>query len=130
MSKGGISSSIGFRGFHINISRRGIRQSIGLPGTGLSETSYIGKHESNSKKEKDEDERPHEPSERARIADQHEAAQEENDGEGCSCWLVLFIFLVLAGLVYWAGSALGWIPPHFLSNLMTSMAEWVQKAGH
>lgn len=131
ISKGGVSSSIGFRGFHINISKHGIRQTIGLPGSGLSESSYIGKHDADSKKEKDEDERPHQPAEKARITDRHEAAREvDDDGEGCSCWAVLVIFLILLGLLYWAGSALGWIPPHFLSNIMTSMAEWVQKAGH
>jgi hypothetical protein len=129
MAKGGISSSIGFRGFHINISRRGIRQSIGLPGTGLSETSYIGKHETDSKRDKDADARPHEPSERARIADQHESPREEDEGEGCSCWVVLIVFLIVLGLLYWAGTTLGWIPPHFLSNLLSSVTEWVRKAG-
>ena len=130
MSKGGISSSIGFRGFHINISRHGIRQTIGLPGSGLSETSYIGKHDTDSKKEKDEDERPHQPVERARIADQREARGDDDDGEGCSCWVVLVIFLIVLGLLYWAASALGWIPADFVSGLLKSMAEWVQNAGH
>jgi len=134
MSKGGISSSIGFRGFHINIGKHGIRQTIGLPGSGLSESSYLVDYDDDSKKKKDKEPRARRTTERASLNEQREdrveGREEDEDGEGCAFWVVAIFLLVVIGLLYWAGSALGWIPPHFLSNLMTSMAEWVQKAGH
>ncbi len=41
VSKHGISTSVGGRGAHLTFNRFGVRQSVGLPGTGLSETSYL-----------------------------------------------------------------------------------------
>jgi hypothetical protein len=128
VSKGGISSSIGFRGFHINIGKHGIRQTIGLPGSGLSATSYIAKNDDDDDKDREAAAR------RKRESDEgpgeRERPREDDDPEGCSCWVVLFVFILLLGLLYWAGSALGWIPPHLLSGLLKSVADWVLQAGH
>ncbi len=35
LSKSGISTSFGVRGAHLTVGRRGVRQSVGLPGSGL-----------------------------------------------------------------------------------------------
>lgn len=43
VNKRGLSTSFGFRGFHITLGKQGIRRTVGLPGTGLSYTSTIGK---------------------------------------------------------------------------------------
>jgi hypothetical protein len=43
MSKGGMSLTAGTKGFHLNFSKRGVRQTIGLPGSGISESSYLFK---------------------------------------------------------------------------------------
>src|SRR5215212_3611750 len=52
MSKGGISFTVGTKGYHLNFSRRGVQQTVGLPGSGLSNSSYIMKSESDAKPEK------------------------------------------------------------------------------
>jgi hypothetical protein len=43
-SKGSPSLSFGGRGLTENFGRRGIRQTVGLPGTGLSYSTRIGHH--------------------------------------------------------------------------------------
>ena len=40
LSKGSVSASIGGRGAHFTVGPRGNRSTIGIPGTGLSYTSY------------------------------------------------------------------------------------------
>lgn len=52
VSKHGISTTVGPRGMHLTFNRYGVRQSVGLPGSGLSETSYIvggGQHNEEEK---------------------------------------------------------------------------------
>jgi hypothetical protein len=48
MSKGGISFTVGTKGYHLNFSKRGVRQTVGLPGSGISDTSYLVKNEPES----------------------------------------------------------------------------------
>ena len=133
VSKGGISSSIGFRGFHINIGKHGIRQTIGLPGSGLSESSYLVDYDNDSEKKKDNEPKARRATERARLnepkANRADEQADDEEGEGCAFWVVALVLIVAIGLVYWAASALGWIPPHYLSTLLDSIAEWVRKAG-
>ncbi len=38
LSKGGLSTSIGGKGFHMNVGRRGVLPTVSLPGTGMSYT--------------------------------------------------------------------------------------------
>lgn len=40
-SKGGVSASLGEAGATVNLSRRGVRGTVGLPGTGLSYSDDI-----------------------------------------------------------------------------------------
>jgi hypothetical protein len=40
LSKGGVSASVGIRGAWFTIGQKGTRATVGLPGTGLSYTSY------------------------------------------------------------------------------------------
>jgi hypothetical protein len=48
VSKGGTSLTVGKRGFHLNFSRRGVKQTVGLPGSGISESSYLFKNENDN----------------------------------------------------------------------------------
>ena len=41
LSKGGVSTSVGGKGFHVNVGKRGVRKTIGIPGTGISHTSNV-----------------------------------------------------------------------------------------
>ena len=43
LSKGGMSFSLGRRGFTINVGKNGVRRTVGIPGTGISNTEYISK---------------------------------------------------------------------------------------
>jgi hypothetical protein len=45
VSKGGMSITVGRKGFHLNFSKRGVRQTVGLPGSGISQTSYLYKND-------------------------------------------------------------------------------------
>lgn len=41
-SKRGISTSLGGRGATVNISNRGVRETVGFPGTGISYSHKVG----------------------------------------------------------------------------------------
>jgi hypothetical protein len=45
LSKGGSSVSIGGRGAHVTIGHGQVRETVGLPGTGLSYTHVDGSHQ-------------------------------------------------------------------------------------
>lgn len=44
LSKGGVSTSLGPRGADVNIGRNGVTTNAGIPGTGLSYRSKLGRH--------------------------------------------------------------------------------------
>jgi hypothetical protein len=44
LSKSGPSFSFGARGAHVTVGRRGVRRTIGIPGTGIFYTSRSGHH--------------------------------------------------------------------------------------
>ena len=62
VSKTGMSITIGGKGFHLNLSKRGVMQTTNLPGKGLSHRSYIFK--SDQDEEEKEDTREDKPSSR------------------------------------------------------------------
>jgi hypothetical protein len=44
LSKSGPSFSLGVRGAHVTLDRRGVRKTVGIPGTGVFYTSTKGRH--------------------------------------------------------------------------------------
>lgn len=50
ISKSGISTSVGRRGATVNFSKRGTRATVGIPGTGISYSTMVGKRKSGSRK--------------------------------------------------------------------------------
>ena len=44
LSKSGPSFSVGVRGAHVTMGRRGVRKTVGIPGTGIFYTSRSGHH--------------------------------------------------------------------------------------
>jgi hypothetical protein len=44
LSKSGPSFSFGVRGAHLTVGRRGVRRTVGIPGTGIFYTSRSGHH--------------------------------------------------------------------------------------
>ena len=49
LSRSGISTSIGKRGATVNFSKRGTRATVGIPGSGLSYSSMVGKRKSRAR---------------------------------------------------------------------------------
>jgi len=56
LSKGGVSFTIGKKGYHINIGKHGVKQTVGIPGTGISHMSYLGKDDDDERKSGEKDE--------------------------------------------------------------------------
>ncbi|HEY5984675.1 MAG TPA: DUF4236 domain-containing protein [Anaerolineales bacterium] len=122
VSKHGISTTVGGRGMHLTFNRYGVRQSLGLPGTGLSEYSYIiGGNRS------DEHETPEAEAER------HVRSIHRGEGLGCQlhgCGCLLALLLVAGVAAYFGADALKLHPAtyidHLLAGILHSLTVWVQ----
>lgn len=107
VSKHGISTTVGPRGMHLTFNRYGVRQDVGIPGTGLSEASYLVK--SNRRAAAEEEARRH--------------VQSIHHGEGVGCHLpgcgCLALLLVIVGvLVYLGANNLQVHPGPYLTGLL------------
>jgi hypothetical protein len=129
VSKHGISTTVGPRGMHLTFNRYGVRQAVGLPGTGLSEYGYIiggnRAHASENSSERAEDE-----------AERHVRSIHHGEGIGCmlpglGCLTVL-VLLVGAG-IYFGADALNLHPATYLAHLPSDVAHslslWARKNG-
>jgi len=132
VSKGGMSVTVGRKGFHLNFSRHGVKETVGLPGSGLSQSSYLFKNDPGEEKEKrDENEVVEsEDSHRSRKRARTVRTKRETRQDNSSAWgFFLFIFIALF-LIYVGGVFLGVLPP---SNLITQflqlLTHWAQQAG-
>ena len=124
-SKGGTSVSVGKPGAMLNFSKRGVRQTIGLPGSGVSETSYLFKRNSNSDKSEDEDNDKAKASNRADHADEEEQEREV----GCFPSSCLLILVLGAISLYIVAYNLHWIPQTFLTDLLQAVIQWLRGLG-
>src|SRR5688500_3170242 len=107
VSKGGMSFTVGRKGFHLNFSKHGVRQTTGLPGTGISHTAYLYKNddeeEEKSKKDVDEESSAKEKAEeKPRRPYPKRTARER----GTSPWGFFFFVLVALFFIYFGASAL------------------------
>ncbi len=119
VSKGGTSITVGKTGFHLNFSKRGVRETVGLPGSGISETNYILKN-----KEKKEAQR-----EASNIEVEHERHTRRSARERTSSPWGFFLFVLIAlFLIYVGASALGLLPPNLLANFLQTLAHWAGQA--
>jgi len=95
-SRSGISTTVGSRGFHLTFNKNGVRQSVGIPGSGLSESSYLIKNGS----------------------EQNSASEHGTRAVGCFPWGCLVFIIIALAAVYFAANALGLLPANFLSHLL------------
>ncbi len=127
VSKGGISTTVGFKGFHLNFSRRGIQRTIDFPGRGFTHTAYIKR---NGQDDNDDDRKRRSDNRDTRELDRQTprlATEDDDDRNSISC---VVPFLALATLGCFAVSlALGWIPRDFISNFLIQLTLWIQKVG-
>lgn len=111
VSKHGISTTVGPRGMHLTFNRYGVRQSVGLPGSGLSETSYIiGGGQQN------EAEKPEEAAARD-VQRIHHGGGLGCEIPGCGC--LLLVLLIAAALTYFGADALQLHPAAFLTHSLS-----------
>lgn len=130
VSKGGMSFTVGQKGFHLNFSKRGVRQTTSLPGSGISHTSYLYKNDD----EDEERERP-EREERAASAEEKEEKSQRRRTrrtireQASSPW-GFFLFTVIAVFfIYVGGQALGLFPPNVITDFLNSITQWARQAG-
>lgn len=126
VSKGGTSISVGKKGFHLNFSKRGVRQTVGLPGSGISETNYLVKNDPDDedKKETMKEERTAEAENKPKRHIRRAAK------EGTSSPWGFFLFVLIAlFFIYFGGSALGLLPPNLLTNFLQSLTHLARQAG-
>jgi hypothetical protein len=122
MSKGGVSFTVGAKGYHLNFSKRGVRQTVGLPGSGISQTSYLVKNESEHKTRKTDE------TEQKTAADVQDAEPEERQQpyrRGSPAWLILISLVV----IYIGALVLGLIPSNFLSQVLHTLTDWTKGIG-
>ena len=124
MSKGGMSISVGRKGFHLNFSKRGVRQTVGLPGSGISESSYIFKNKADEDKKENETEKE-EPSSNPKRKHTTERARERVS----SPWGFFAFMLVALFFIYFGANALGLLPPNLITNFLHTLTQWAQQVG-
>jgi hypothetical protein len=124
ISKGGSSITVGKKGFHLNFSKRGVRQTVGLPGSGISETSYIMKDKDDDKEKASEKEERAEATEDKPKRRTHRSAKERSSPWGFFLFLGIALFFI-----YFGASAFGLLPPNLLTNFLQSLTHLVRQAG-
>jgi Protein of unknown function (DUF4236) len=82
LSKSGVSASVGTRGAWLTFGKRGTRATVGIPGTGISYTQTLPRHEQHS---------------------EHQGAAQASIQRSASVgeWLALLILLAIAAGVGW-----------------------------
>lgn len=130
VSKGGMSISVGRKGYHLNFSKRGVRQTVGLPGSGISQTSYLYKNDSDEDETEKEEEEEKAASEEASPARKKRRTKRETEVRGSSPWGFFLFTFIAAFLIYFAGVLLGLLPAsHLITQFLQSLTQWAQQVG-
>jgi Protein of unknown function (DUF4236) len=129
MSKGGMSISVGRKGFHLNFSKRGVRQTVGLPGSGISESSYLFKNKTDEDKKEKEIEKEERTSEEAEEKPNRQRARRTVRERVSSPWgFFAFVFIALF-FIYFGANAFGLLPPNLVTNFLHTLTQWAQRVG-
>jgi hypothetical protein len=130
VSKGGMSITVGKKGFHLNFSKRGVRQTTSLPGSGISHTSYLVKNDN-----EDEEEKTTEKEERAESKEEKEEKPRRERKrrtvreQAASPWGFFLFVLVALFFIYVGGQALGLLPPNLITDFLSTLAQWARQVG-
>ncbi len=135
LSKHGVSTTVGSRGMHLTFNKYGVRQAVGLPGTGLSEVGYLvgghkGTRSEKPQSEKSESEKPEEEAARHVQSIHHgEGFHFEIPGLGC----LVLVLLIVGAVIFFGAEALKLHPASTITDwfnpLWHSLTVWVKKAG-
>jgi hypothetical protein len=157
ISKGGVSFSMGRKGFTINVGKNGVRRTVSLPGTGISNTEYMGKDDDDHEKGKegglldgagamlmgvaaadalDKDDDDDKPAKRAKASTRRKKKtrvrkekQEVESGNGYAL-RGLMVFAAIAIAVYAGTQLLPHLPPTWPNDLMNTILQWAVQFGH
>ena len=131
MSKGGMSISVGRRGFHLNFSKRGVRQTVGLPGSGISESSYLFKNKEDESENENRAENEERTSEEAEETPKRTRARRTaGAGQNVSTPWGFFAFVLIAlFFIYFGANAFGLLPPHLVTDFLHTLTQWAQRIG-
>jgi hypothetical protein len=83
LSKSGVSTSVGTRGAWLTFGKRGTRATVGIPGTGISYTETLPRHQQETENQQAV----------------HEAALPRVSS--ARTWLILLVLLAIAGGISW-----------------------------
>jgi Protein of unknown function (DUF4236) len=88
LSRSGVSASVGVKGAHITVGHGKVRETVGLPGTGIS---YTGTHST------------HQPHGEAPSEEQATAVTEPlSEGDASRGWLwIIVLVVIIAGALMW-----------------------------
>ncbi len=141
-SKSGMSTTVGPKGFHFTFGKRGVRRTVSIPGTGVSEVDYVKKNKTESEKEKQENAAEHHKETAAERredkAENHTAAEHrrtthrarrERANAGSTGLRNFFVLLGVVVFFFAGAAALGLIPAHFFSNSLRYILHLVQSTG-
>ena len=125
VSKTGMSITLGGKGFHLNLSKRGVMQTTNLPGKGLSHRSYILKNEGdNESKEDDEEEKRSSTEGKTKRRKRTDTKAQTSSPWGFFLFLIVALFFI-----YFGGQAFGLLPPNLLTDLLSTLTQWAQQVG-
>ena len=124
-----MSISVGRKGFHLNFSKRGVRQTVGLPGSGISESSYLFKNKADEDKKEKEMEQEERTSEEAEEKPKRQRARRTVGERVSSPWgFFAFVFIALF-FIYFGANAFGLLPPNLVTNFLHTLTQWAQRVG-
>ena len=129
MSKGGMSISVGRRGFHLNFSKRGVRQTVGLPGSGVSESSYLFKNKVDEENKESKAEKEGHSSEDVEAKPKRKNTRRTVRENVSSPWGFFAFVLIALFFIYFGANAFGLLPPHIITNFLHTLTQWVQRIG-
>jgi len=93
--------SVGRRGALLNFSKQRVRQTVGIPGSGLSESSYIIKNKSDEEDKQREEKDERRSTRTARDSDEPDEAPDRGTSRlgAWPCMLLLGIIIIYLGAV-------------------------------
>lgn len=130
VSKGGMSITVGTKGFHLNFSKHGVRQTTGLPGSGISHTSYLFKNDDDEdEKSKKESEERSASAEKTDEKPRRQRTKRSIRERASSPWGFFLFVLIALFFIYVGGSAFGLLPPNLVTDFLSTLTQWARQVG-
>jgi Protein of unknown function (DUF4236) len=130
VSKGGMSITVGRRGFHLNFSKQGVRQTTSLPGSGISHTSYLFKNDDEDEEKETSEKKEHADSQAEKEEKPKRRRTRRTVREQASSPWGFFLFAIVAlFFIYFGGQAFGLFPPNLITDFLSTLTQWARQVG-